>query len=52
MNGELVDYPKCADCQVHAGFDGDYKSTAPAMKEALGYVMGKFASAPLWITGE
>jgi hypothetical protein len=37
--------------QVHAGFDGDYKSTAPAMKEALGYVMGRFPTAPLWITG-
>ena len=37
--------------QVHAGFDGDYKSTAPAMKEALEYVMGRFPKAPLWITG-
>lgn len=82
MNGELVDYPKCADCQVgdvdrnigptdrgrclvltrtppsppkkqvHGGFDSDYKSTAPHMKEALGYVMSKFPTAPLWITGK
>lgn len=37
--------------QVHAGFDADYKSTAPAMKEALGYVLSKFPTSPLWITG-
>lgn len=38
--------------QIHAGFNGDYKSTAPAMKEAVGYVLSKFPTAPLWITGK
>ena len=37
---------------MHAGFDGDYKSTAPAMKEVLGYVLGRFGLPSLVAQGE
>ncbi len=51
VDGELMDYPPCVGCQVHTGFMDDYRGLEKAMKEAVGYVLGRFPSSGLWVTG-